>query len=256
MPSNDSFRRRITGLRLNLGNVRRPKIGSLFWWTIAIIILGISAVLSWTLSIYIFNHPSEPVPYKILTRLKKLPPPERFKIGAPPPGKFHTPRNLLEDEFAGLNKKHLQFANKILLRDYLENFRRSENVIYLSGDFIIDYLRPLNRNDLFSEGSVIRAHAEEFPNAIIEVVFPGSAAVASGAIKTGQPFRLSKTYFAALINVARQSEDFMCFTVVPIVYGKQTVPGGEISMHPPVELNIEGKWPLTSLSDVKENTPP
>ena len=113
MRGNDPFRRRISGLKLNLGNVRRPRIGSLFWWTIAIIMLGICAVLSWTLSIYIFNHPAEPVPYKILTRLKKLESPERFTTGAPPPGRFHTPRKLLENEFAGLTNKHLQFTNKM-----------------------------------------------------------------------------------------------------------------------------------------------
>jgi hypothetical protein len=247
--------RRISGLKINLGNVQRPRIGSLFWWTIAIIMLGICAVLSWTLSIYIFNHPSEPIPYKILTSLKKIPPPERFKIGEPPPGKFYTPRNLLENEFAGFNNEHLEFSNKILLRDYLENFRRAENVIYLSGEFKIDYLRALNSDDLFTEGSVIRAHAEAFPNAIVELILPGSHLASAKLMTEGQSFSLTKTFFAALVNVSIQAEDFMCFTVVPIVYGVKKIPGGQITMEPPEKLNIEGKWPLTSLGDIKAGAP-
>lgn len=253
MHRHDSPSRRISGFRLNLGNIRRPRIGSLFWWTIGIILLGICSVLSWTLCIYIFNHPNEPIPYKILTRLKKIPPPEQFKSGAPPSGKFHTARSLLENDFAGFNDEHLAFSNEILLRDYLENFRRTESVTYLSGNFTIDHIRGLNPGDLFSEGAVIRAHSEDFPNASVELILPGSRAASNKVIQPGETFDLSKSFFAALVNVTRQEQGFMCFAVVPIVYGEKKMPRGTINMHPPSRVNITGKWPLTSRSDTEGN---
>ena len=251
MQANDSYRRRVSGFKLNLGNIRRPRIGSLFWWTIAIILLGICSVLSWTLCIYIFNHPNEPIPYKILTRLEKIPSPEKFQIGNPPSGKFHTARSLLENDFAGFNDEHMEFSNKILLRDYLENFRRAESVIYLSGKFTIDHIRELKADDLFVEGTVIRAHAKEFPNASVELILPGSRAASNKMIEPGESFDLSKSFFAALVNVTRHGDGFMCFAVVPIVYGNKQVSGGKINMSPPDKVNIDGIWPLTTHADTK-----
>lgn len=246
MPHNDSFARRIPGLKLNLGNIRRPRLGSLFWWTIAIILLGICAILSWTFSIYIFNHPNQPIPYKILTKLNKIPPPKQFSPEAPPPGRFHTPRSLLENEFTELETEHLRFTNDLLLRNYIENFRRSDGVIYISGKFNVDYVRKLNSSDLFQQGLVFRGHAENFPNASVEVILPTRDPISPKLVSTGQLFDLASNFFAALVNVSKPRDDLICFTLVPIVYGKKDLAGGKLIMLPPSTLNIEGKWPLTS----------
>ncbi len=250
MPINDSFARRIPGLNLKLGNIRRPRLGSLFWWTIAIILLGICAILSWTLSIYIFNHPNKVIPYKILIKLDKIPPPKQFAIDAPPPGRFHTPRSLLENQFADLGAEHLNYTNDRLLRNYLENFRRSEGVIYISGKFNVDYVRQLNSDDLFTQGLVCRAHAENFPNASVEVVLPCRQKTSLDLIKPGQLFDLTNNFFAALVNVSRPSDELICFTLVPIVYGNKNLAGGKLTMRPPSQLNIQGRWPLTSHEDI------
>jgi hypothetical protein len=250
MPANESFTRRIAGLNLNLGNIRRPRLGSLFWWTIVIILLGICAILSWTFSIYIFDHPNQPIPYKILTSLDKIPPPQQFTIDDPPPGRFHTPRSLLENEFANLETEHLKFTNDILLRNYLENFRRSESVIYISGKYHVDYVRRLNSEDIFSQGLVFRGHAANFPNVSVEVILPTGQNKPVSLIQTGQLFDLANHFFAALVHVAKPRDDFICYTLVPLVYGEKNIGGGKVTMRPPSKLNIKGRWPLTSHQDV------
>ncbi|MFP6874410.1 MAG: hypothetical protein VCA55_12990 [Verrucomicrobiales bacterium] len=250
MSINDSLIRRIPGLKLNLGNIRRPRIGSLFWWTIAIILLGICTILSWTLTIYIFNHPNEPIPYKILTKLDKIAPLQQFTLDTPPPGKFHNARSLLENDFAGLETAHLKFTNDILLRNYLENFRRAENVIYISGKFSVDYIRELNSGDLFPQGLVFRGHAENFPKVNVEVILPTREITSPSLIKTGHLFDLAGTFFAALVRVSKPSDDSICLTLVPVVYGEKNLAEGKIEMHPPEQLNINGNWPLTSPNDI------
>ena len=238
--------RRISDIKLNMGNIRRPRIGSLFWWTITIILLGICVILSWTLSIYIFNHPSEPVPYRILTKLNKLESPEKFTPGNPPPGKFHTLRDLLENDFAGFDDELMAFSNKILLRDYLENFKRAESVIYISGSFTINKVRKLSAVDLFMNGTVISASLTDFPKAGIELVLPESQWANNEVAQAGQVFDLSKPFFAALIHVTQSAKDLMYFTVVPIVYGQKTIGATQVKLSPPKKINIEGEWPLNS----------
>ena len=242
-------------------NIRRPQIGALFWWTIIIIILGICAVLSWFLSIYVFNHPNEPFPYRILTKLNKIEAPEQFPSDSPPQGKFRSPRALLEEDFAGFEERHLEFINSNLLRDYLESFRRSEGVLYVKGKFTVDQVRELGEDDLFQTGLVVRASAPQFPNAAIEVVLPTKEPAPAEIIPVGEEFDLTGSYFAAVIHAAKFGEDSMCFTLVPIVYGtKDVAPGARVTMRPPRRLNIEGRWPLTSPPEPEEEageeTPP
>ncbi len=239
-------RRRISDIKLNMGNIRRPRLGSLFWWTITIILLGICVILSWTLSIYIFSHPNEPVPYRILTKLNKLEAPKKFTPASPPSGKFHTLRDLLENDFAGLDEELMKFSNKILLRDYLENFKRTESVIYISGSFTINNVRQLTSDDLFMNGTVISASLTDFPKAGIELVLPESEWANNEMAQARQTFDLSKPFFAALIHVRQSVKDLMYFTVVPIVYGQKNIGVTQVKLSPPKNLNIEGKWPLTS----------
>ena len=47
---------------------QKSNLASLFWWSLTISTLSALVVLSWLSSIYIFNNPSEKVPYKILTQ--------------------------------------------------------------------------------------------------------------------------------------------------------------------------------------------
>lgn len=237
--------------RRGIGNIRRPQIGALFWWTIASIILGIGVLLSWFFSIYIFNNPNEPVPYKILTKLDKLDPPKRFPANAPPPGKFRTPRALMDEDYLDFAESHLGYANDLLMRDYLENFRRAEKVAYVRGTFVVEHVRALTNNDLFQQGLVWRGRSADFPNASIEMILPTGSPVDAGLVAVGQPFAISGAFFATVVHVARPDDRSMCFTLVPIAYGDREIAEQvRLALKPPKRLNLEGTWPLTSPEDV------
>lgn len=227
-------------------NIRRPRFGALFWWTIVIIILGIGAVLSWFLSIYVFNHPNEPVAYRILTRLDKLEPPKVFSAQEPPQGTFRKLRTMLDEDYAGFDPVHIDYINAVLLRDYLESFRRSESVTYVTGSFRIEQVRALTGDDLFPTGLVWRGTSTDFPNTSVECVLPTAEPVPAEWIEVGEVFELPRTHYAALIHISRPDDRSMCFTVVPITYGKKPIAENRrIALSPPELLNIEGRWPLT-----------
>ncbi len=231
-------------------NRRRPQIGSLFWWTIASIVLGICAVLSWFFSIYIFDNPHQPLPYRILTNLEKIEPPMRFKAESPPQGRFRSPRFLYEEDYAGFEQRHLDHINGILLRDYLENFKRAESVTYVKGTFVTEQVSTLGPDDMFQNGLVWHGHAEGFPNAKIRVVLPTGGKTPATLIPLDTPFKLEGQFFAALIHVAKSDDDTMTFTLIPIVYGsKQIAKGTKIA---PL-LNLKGHWPPNLSADSTES---
>ena len=152
----------------------------------------------------------------------------------------------MENNFAGLDAELLAFSNKILLRDYLENFKRTESVIYISGSFTVTKVRELQPDDLFIDGIAISAHLTDFPKASIELILPGATLASDESINPGQSLELTKPFFAALIHVAKPSKELIRFTVLPIVYGQHQIGTTKVSLSPPPILNIEGKWPLTS----------
>ena len=80
---------------------QKPKLASLFWWSLTISTLSALVILSWVSSIYIFNNPSEKIPYKILSKFDKLEPIEKFSKSTPPQSKigFRSLRELMETEF-------------------------------------------------------------------------------------------------------------------------------------------------------------
>ncbi len=246
-----------------MGNIRRPRIGALFWWTILIIVLGIAAVLSWFLSIYIFNHPDEPLPYRILTKLEKLEPPLAFAADNPPNGDFQKLRTLYETSYQGFAQHHLDFINAGLLRDYIENFRRSESklkedrITYVRGEFTVDFVRALTDADLIRTGLVVRASSPEFPNASIELILPTRGAPPVDLLEPGASLTLNRPDYATLVHVTRPDERSMCFGLIPITYGEfQIAEGAKLKLAPPrgeggaPPLNLDGRWPLTSPEDV------
>ena len=52
--------------------------GSLFWWTMLIILLALAAIASWTFCLFAFNYPEKPVNYWVLQKFNKLEPLQRF----------------------------------------------------------------------------------------------------------------------------------------------------------------------------------
>ena len=156
-------------------NVRRTSklFGSLFWWTMLIIMLGLGAVASWTFCIYAFSYPEKPSNYKILQRFGKIEPPERFTDENAPKSKFYEGRDLY-DRFHEYEQRHFDEINGLLLRNYIENFRRAEPgfTMNMVGEFKVVKRRELNDKDLIMRGTVIEARSVDFPDVSIQYLLP------------------------------------------------------------------------------------
>ena len=63
---------------------------NLFLWTVFLLLLIAFCMACWIVVPYIFNHPEKPFAYKVLTKVKKVRPPQRFNVNAAPQGEFIT----------------------------------------------------------------------------------------------------------------------------------------------------------------------
>jgi|TARA_B110000116_G_scaffold265643_1_gene275137 hypothetical protein len=226
----------------------------LFWWSILIATLAAIATLSWTFSTYVFDHPNKKIPYKILTKLKKINPLEKFPPQDPPKAKisFSTARSLMEEEFSNFTGVYLSYLNDIFLRDYIENYKRTEGVYYLKGTFTVTHSRKLTKSDLFTKGTVLSGNCDDFPKAYIELILPSTSPTPDTSIPLGRKFSLQNENFSCLLHVRKPSEESICFTLIPITYDDFSVSKARsIKINPPTALNIEGAWPLINDSDLK-----
>ncbi|MFL2479054.1 MAG: hypothetical protein ACJ0K4_05825 [Verrucomicrobiales bacterium] len=226
----------------------------LFWWSILIVTLAAIAILSWTFSTYVFDHPNKKIPYKILTKLNKISPIEKFSPQDPPKAKkgFSTARSLMEEEFSNFTGVYLSYLNDILLRDYIENYKRTEGVYYLKGTFTVTHSRKLTDSDLFTSGTVLSANCDDFPKASIELVLPLTPPSPDPSIRLGTKFSIENDNFLCLLHIRKPSEDTVCFTLLPITYEDLLISKTEsIKTAPPKSLNIDGNWPLINDSDLR-----
>jgi hypothetical protein len=246
------------------GTVVRQSDRGLFWWVIGITLLIGAAITSWFLSICLFSFPERTLNYNILRKLNKLPDLTVWKIESGeetsvPTGKFLSPRDLFQ-EFDRLTDEKLAAKSALLKRSYITNYvSPDERPVYVKGKFRIYHVRPLTDADVFQQGIVVRAQAlavvdereEEFPNTILEFVFPTKGpAVAAFNVNDVLEIDTSKDRrsYASVINLERVSAQKLLFTVVPLVYGKYDINKQEnlaLSLTPPTSLNMNGKWPIT-----------
>ena len=226
---------------------QKSNLASLFWWSLTISTLSALVVLSWVSSIYIFNNPSEKIPYKILSKFDKLEPIEKFPKSAPPQSKigFRSLRELMETEFSNLSGVYLDYQNKKLLKNYIENYKIKNSIYYVKGDFKITNTKILDNSDLITNGIAIEANSKNFPKTAVIFILPTLQDRNVGANLIGQDLTLGTDVFSSVINVNTTSNKRMTFTVVPIVYGNFNLPNSQtVNMKPPKKLNIEGNWPL------------
>lgn len=228
------------------GIENRRRDSSLFWWTVAITLLLGVATFSWFFSIYVFAHPEKPFNYRLLTRFEKLAPPERFSALAVPTGAFIESKEGYGRYFS-LSEKHLAVDNALLKRRYLTNYEE-ESPVYMKGKFRITDVRPLTETDAFTAGFVAKAKSHDYPNVVIEYLFPMSAAPANPAeiFARGDDLTLDRSStFASVIHVAKLEDEIVSFTLVPLVYGTYEVSGvGNIALSPPSQLNMKAPWPI------------
>lgn len=227
-----------------------PGRDNLFLWTVFILLLIGVAFACWLGSFYIFGHPEQAKPYKILKKLGKLDAPKRFEVTAAPPGEFLGPQKLFE-RYSKMTRLELERENAELLRNYIKNYRETKKLVpYATGRYEIISSYELQKSDMFGSGVVALAQASEFPQVLIEHIYT-AAPPAIPALRTmlqpGLDVKLERTLdLAAVIHVERTFDGRLQLTVVPLLYGtyalKQGV--GTFGLEPPQDLNIEAGVPV------------
>ena len=235
---------------------REDNIGSLFLWSVAIVILlGLNA-FSWVFCMYVFGNPEVPFCYQLLTRLDKLDPIEGFEPVTAPRGKFNAARSLYAEYYdpEAYDVEGLNALNGILKRYYLKNYFETGDVVFLGGPFNVETVRSLEPDDVFPHGLAVRLQAEDFPDAHVDLVLPvpEDVEIPEEHFRQGDLFQIEESAMcAALLHVHRGKNDQMIFTAVPLVKREEDSPlptpaGTELIVSPPERLNLDmGRWPLS-----------
>ncbi len=220
---------------------------SFFLWAILIMLLLAMNAGVWTFSLLVFGYPERPFNYRLLTKLEKLEPIKRFPALDVPTGKFYSPQKLYEAFYAH-NPDHLKAVNARLLRDYVKNYRESDDLIYVRGTFRIYQVRELTENDLFPSGVVLRAIYQEYPQVVIELILP-AATLPAEHFKMGDDIAIDvegSSSFATLLHVEKLRDYKICFTILPLVYGSYPFSEtNKLTLSPPSILNMDASLPIT-----------
>jgi hypothetical protein len=227
-----------------------PRRDHLFLWTVFILLLMGFAMACWLGSFYIFGHPEDIRSYRILQKLHKLDPPKRFELTAAPPGEFLTAQKLFE-RYNTYPPLRLKAENDELLRMYINNYQSTKKLVpYIVGRFTIISSRELRPTDVFSSGVAAVAQASDYPQVLLEHLYPSDAKdvpALTAMLKTGLDVKLAKTLdLAAIIHVQRLENGSLQFTAVPLLYGSYALKQGEgtFSLEPPPGINLAGGLPV------------
>ena len=232
------------------------KRDNLFIWTVFILILIGLAFACWLGSFYIFGHPEQARNYRILQRVKKIDPPKRFERTKAPAGDYLNAKQLF-DKYGKYSSLQLERENAELLRTFVTNYRETKKLVpYLRGNFTITDSAVLTANDFITSGMVALGQANDFPQVLVEHIYPmsaGEVAKARPILTTGNPIKLEKTYdFGAIIHIERITDGRLQLTVVPLTYEGYTLPGaGSFSTEPPPDLHIESTLPVMKTAQVE-----
>ncbi len=226
--------------------------GNWILWLAAIAVLVGLNFASWSFCMWVFGQPEHPMNYKLLMKLEKLDPLKGFNQVTAPRGKFYSAKDLYSQVYP-FNPSELNAYNGILKRYYLKNYLERDDVTFLKGDFEVVSVRRLNEDDIFPTGLAIRAQANTFPDAFIDLVLPSKDG-AKELFRVGDPLSIEESATcAAVIHVHRDENDGMTFTAVPLVERKFMIGAGseEIFVSPPGKINIgSDKWPVSDRDGV------
>jgi hypothetical protein len=223
---------------------------NLFIWTVFILLLIGIAFACWLGSFYIFGHPEEARSYRILKKLKKIEAPRRFDVTAAPLGEFMSTQKAFE-KFSSLKNLELQRENAELLRIYIKNYAESKKLVpYLRGKFEVIEARELTSKDLFPMGTVALLQSVDYPQVIVEHLFPATGPnIEAGRrlLAPGYPFIVEKTNdVTSVLHVERLEDGRMLLTAVPLHYPSYALKGGAgtFASEPPTDLNVEAGLPI------------
>jgi len=231
---------------------------NLFIWTVFILLLIGVAFACWLGSFYVFGHPEQPRAYKLLKKLGKIDPPRRFEDIAAPPGEFLSAQRLFE-RYTKFSRLELERENAELLRNYINNYRETKKLVtYMRGKFDILDSYELQKTDFFGSGVVALAQAIDFPQVVVEHVFPSPPAtvgVVRKSLQTGFPLTIERTRdLSAVIHVEKVYDGRLQLTVVPLLYGSYALKGGvgTFSLEPPTDLNVAGGLPIVNKQTLQD----
>lgn len=217
-------------------------------WAITLAAMLVLAVSSWVFSLYVFGHPEEEIPHKVLRFLNRLEPPKRFDIYAVPAGKGLSARDAYAKyrNFLSLGPAEIDIVNARLVREYLNNYRRADPVDYVSGTFRITAVVPLHDGTFLQQGLAVRAVSTESDDLEIEYLMPGPQAK-PGLFRPGDDLVLEASRaFAAVVQFSPLDGQRLCLSLIPLVYGPHTPPEGDrIELEPPPVTNPSARWPAS-----------
>jgi len=230
---------------------KHRRSSGLFWWTIIITLLLGLAVFCWFFSIMVFRYPEKPFNYKLLSKLKTLEPVKQFTPLTVPHGKFLGAKDLYSTYFY-FNAEKLRYTNDTLKRNYILNYT-SDSPTYVKGTFAAVRCRPLDKDNLFGPGWVVRAKSVEMEDLQVDLMLPGNST--QPPYKDGEAFTLdNKTTFGTIVHLERVGTDGICASVVPIIYGDYAVGGDQrMDLAPPAKLNVETQWPQPTTADRRDD---
>ena len=222
--------------------------GNLFVWAIVItVLLGLN-IGSWVFCSLVFGHPEHPVSYRLLTRMEKLEPLKGYRSTTVPSGEFHSAKDLYSITFP-FSASQIRAYNGMLKRHYLWNYRDRFPATFVFGTFVIKEVRPLNQEDLFTRGILVRAAADRFPDVEVELVLPTLEEIETAdQFVVGEVFEIGKSNMAAsVLHARRLKHDAISFLAVPLFTReneKKTrdfpTPSGEVLvLQTPQKLNIQ-----------------
>lgn len=241
-----------------LDGASSSKDGSLFVWTIIILLLIAFAIACWIGSFYIFGHPETPFSYQILNKLKKIDPPKRFEFTDAPRGEFLKPAQIL-DRYGKLSPRELMRVNEALLRNYLRNYKLTQDLVpYVVGTYNILDSYELAKDNFFDSGVVALAQAKETPKVLLEQIFPTQAKIIPAlqrTLLTGLDIDFKReNELCAILHVDKTSDGRVKVTAISILYPsyESATASGTIALEPPQVMNVAAGLPVLTAGRVTE----
>jgi len=230
----------------------------LFGWTVFMFLLIGFVFLCWMGSYYIFAHPEQAANYRLLTRLHKLDPPQRFEITAAPRGEFLKPGQLLE-RFGSLTAPEIRRTNETLLRGFVCNYHQSRDLVpYAVGTYRVIGSRSLSSRSFCPSGLVALLQAVEQPEVVLEQLFTAdenNIPALRNSLTPGQEIKLEKPLdLSAVVHIDRLPDNRIRLTTMPLLYGSYGAVRGQtsFSLEPPEGLNMEAGLPVLSADEIGE----
>ncbi len=258
MPSNRPLPPRSSNISFRDEESAPRKDGSLFVWTIIILLLIGFALGCWIFSFYVFGHPEKAFSYSLLSKLKKMEPLKRFELTGAPRGEFLS-ANQLNERYGKMTNRELERASEVLMRNYLRNYKLTKDLVpYMIGSYNILDSYELTDKNVFPSGVVALAQSTNNPQVLVEHVFTADqrdVQTLQRMLLTGLDLKLDRSVdLSAVVNVKRLADGRMQFTAVPILYGSyaSSTGPGTFSLEPPITLHLDGGLPILDEKGVAE----